>query len=402
MHNKLIIIWLISALLGFLIAPEQGVSKIFFPFAAVTILVFTFSYVRLRYAEYLLFFSISFASLFGLTQTLTGSHAESSNVILYGLSFYTASIAYLLANNSLNTSSLWSISNPLLLSTGPIALFYKSISYKKSKERFKYYIPFVIIGIFMFKVVASPLTEYFFLLEKTDIVSSLLFAVIFELFIYMNFCGLSLLIYGIFGVLGYRIPLNFKQPFSSANLVEFWRGWHRSLSAVLKILFYKPLRGKFSLFVALMGVYFASAMWHGVTFNFLVWGVFNAIFFWLTIQLLKRKFNILAFVLMPFIIVIGRLIFADSDTNRLIQKLSFDFTNFDVISSILNTQIHSLISLLLGVAIVFIEFSFRNARVMQKRNYKYLRTPKMLALLCFIGLLFISNVGVDYAVYGQR
>ena len=90
----------------------------------------------------------------------------------------------------------------------------------------------------MFQVVANPLTEFFFLIEKTDAVSSIFFAGIFELFVYMNFCGLSLLIYGIFGLIGYKIPLNFKQPFSSNNIIEFWRGWHTSLSEVLKELFY--------------------------------------------------------------------------------------------------------------------------------------------------------------------
>ena len=50
-------------------------------------------------APYILFFTISFTSLIGLTKTLTGSHATSSIPMLYGLSFYTASIAYLHKKN---------------------------------------------------------------------------------------------------------------------------------------------------------------------------------------------------------------------------------------------------------------------------------------------------------------
>ena len=402
MYRNQLTIWWIAALTCYALSYEQGLSKILIPLVIVACLTFSFQYLHFKYIEYLFFFSISITSFFGLTKTLTGSHAESNNIFLFGLSFYTASIAYLIANKSFNISKILNVSNPLLLSTGPIALFCHSILHKKIKERFKYYFPFIIIGVFMFQVVASPLTEFFFLLEATDLVSSVVFAVIFEIFVYMNFCGLSLLIYGLFGLLGYRIPLNFKQPFSSSNIVEFWRGWHRSLSQVLKVLFYQRLRTKFPLFISLMGVYLASAMWHGVTFNFFIWGAFHTFFCWLTIRLLKNGNTLLPFALMPIVIVIGRLIFADSDTDRLIEKLLFSFDGFDGVTPLLGVPKHALISLFFGFLIIFIEFSFRNAKVMQKRNYKYLRTPIMLSILCILGVLFVSNVGLDYAVYGQR
>ena len=399
-------IWLIAALLSIVFSFELGLveslGKIFIPLSVVSCLALLHQRLNIRYIEYLLFFSISITSLFGLTQTLTGSHAESSNMLLYGLSFYTASIAYLIAVKSFNYSKIFNISNPLLLITGPIALFIQPITHKKINNRIKYYFPFIIIGVFMFQVVGSPLTEFFYLIDRTDVVSSILFAAIFELFVYMNFCGLSLLIYGLFGVLGYRIPLNFKQPFSSSNIVEFWRGWHISLSQVLKVLFYKKLRAKFSLFISLVGVYVSSAMWHGVALNFFIWGLFHAILFWLSLRLMKLGKFYLPLLMMPIIIVIGRLIFADSNTERLIQKLSFNFDGFDGAFSILTVSIHSHISLIFGFCLIFVEFAFRKTRVMRKRNYKYLRSPFMLCVLCILGLLLISNVGVDYAVYGQR
>ena len=228
------------------------------------------------------------------------------------------------------------------------------------------------------------------------------FAAIFELFVYVNFCGLSLLIYGVFGVLGFRIPLNFRQPFSSNNIIDFWKGWHTSLSQVLKVLFYNPIRKKYSLLIALLVVYVASAIWHGVTFNFLLWGSFHAIFFWLTIKILKQKNSLLPLLLLPIIIVIGRLIFADSDTSRLLDKLKFSFDGFGVIDAALDVPSNSHVSLLLGILIVACEFIFKKSKIMQKRNYKFMRTPVSLLILCTLGILFASNVGIDYAVYGQR
>ena len=202
--------WVIACGLLVAVSGSFDVENFFVPL----IFVFAFAFVNTKYqmkhVEYLLFFSISFASLLGFTETLTGSHAESSNILLYGLSFYTASMAYLITQNKFNYQSVLSISNPLLLSTGPIALYFKRISYKSLRHRIEYYVPFIIVGTFMFQIIGSPLSEFFFLIDKRDIVSSLIFAVIFELFVYVNFCGLSLLIYGVFGVLGFRIPLNFR------------------------------------------------------------------------------------------------------------------------------------------------------------------------------------------------
>jgi alginate O-acetyltransferase complex protein AlgI len=394
--------WVIACILLVAVSGSFDFEKFLVPLLAVLALTFFNAIYQLPYLQYLLFFSISVASLLGFTETLTGSHAESSNVLLYGLSFYTASMAYLITQNKLNYQSVLSVSNPLLLSTGPIALYFKRISYKSLRQRIEYYVPFIIVGTFMFQVIGSPLTEFFFLIDKRDIVSSLTFAAIFELFVYVNFCGLSLLIYGVFGVLGFRIPLNFRQPFSSSNIIEFWKGWHTSLSQVLKVLFYNPIRKKYSLLTALLVVYVASAMWHGVTFNFLLWGLFHACSFWLTIKLLKRNISLLSLVLLPFIIVIGRLIFADNDTARLLDKLTFSFDGFGMIDALLTAPLVSLVSLLFGILIVACEFIFKKSKIMQKRNYKFLRTPMSLLILCTLGILFESNVGVDYAVYGQR
>lgn len=205
----------------------------------------TFNYFLLKYNYiiiYILFFLISFCSLVGLSKTLTGSYSQSLTVYTYGLSFYTLTLAYLSKTKKLNINTPFIATNPLLLITGPVATSFKTFYYRSLKNRFNYYFPFIILGIFLQQIIATPLTKTFFLIESTDLVSTIIFGVIFEIFVYSNFCGLSLIIYGILGIIGVKIPLNFKQPFSSKNLVEFWRGWHTSLSTVLKELFYLPIK----------------------------------------------------------------------------------------------------------------------------------------------------------------
>ncbi len=397
-----IFVWMLAALAIYFVSDGLSFVHFIIPFLIVSSFAIIISKYRLRNIEYLLFFIISITSLLGFTETLTGFYAESTNALFYGLSFYSASMAYLIALKRFGYQSVLAISNPLLLSTGPIALFFRNISYKSLRKRIEYFFPFIIVGMFMFQIVGSPLTEFFFLIESTDVVSSITFAAIFEIFVYANFCGLSLMIYGLFGLFGYRIPLNFNQPFSSSNIIEFWRGWHTSLSQVLKVLFYKPLRKKRSLFIALVGTYLASAMWHGVTLNFLLWGLFHASFFWLSIKLLKGNNSFLPILLMPFIIILGRLLFAENDTERLFEKLTFSFNGFDVFTKLLSVPMLSKAALLFGVALIVSEFIFKNTKIMRKRNYKFLRIPLSLFLLCGLGVLFASSIGVDYAVYGQR
>lgn len=360
---------------------------------------------RNNFIPYLLFFSISFTSFVGLTKPLTGSHALSPIPILYGLSFFSASIAYLHKKRQLKFSDIWKVSNPLLLFTGPISLFLKDINYKKLKNRINYFFPFITIGLFYFVIIGSPLTVYMSLVDQTDIVSSILFAIIFEVFVYANFCGLSLLVYGFAGIIGFKIPLNFKQPFTASNIIEFWRGWHTSLSAVLKELFFKPLRNKIGIFFTLIVVYLSSAMWHGISINFLLWGFFHAIIFYATILIYRLKIPFLKFfspLLMFIAVIFGRLLFADSDYTRLIEKLKFEFVDYNALSIFLHKPSTSLIALLLGMILILIEFVFRENKYIKKRNYKHLRLPISQFILMVIFVLLAINLGANYAIYGQR
>jgi alginate O-acetyltransferase complex protein AlgI len=369
------------------------------------IIVFLLAKKTYRWISYILFFAISITSFFGYTEVLTGSHAVSDNFLFYGLSFYTASIAYLNSKRKLTLIDSLKVSNPLLIFTGPIALFVRPIAHRSVYQRILYFLPFSIIGIFYFQIVGAPLSAYMFLIHATDLVSALTFAFIFEIFVYANFCGLSLIVYSISGILGYKLPLNFRQPFSATNVVEFWKGWHTSLSSVLKELFYTPARKVLGSFGALLLVYFSSAMWHGITFNFLVWGVFHALCFYITVKVLKSNSSfksLITFLVMIFGVVLGRLIFADNNTSRLLEKLTFQYDGLNSFAQISSTPTVSKVALILGLIFVMGELLLRNNKFVKKRNYKHLRTPTAQLFLLGIIVLLAMNVGGDYAIYGQR
>ena len=406
---KFILLWLIGSifyLISFTNSEFTSIGVIApLLFCSLSIIIFrSLPYGNFRtLIAYLLFFSTSILSFNNFLTPLTGAVNESSNVLLFGFSFYTASLAYLAMNSGTpNLLSAFKIANPLLLATGPIALFIKNYSYRKLHFRVNYYLPFFIVGLFLFQIVGAPLIPAFELIKATDAVGSILFAIIFELFVYMNFCGLSLMLYGLFGIAGCKIPLNFKQPFSSSNIIEFWRGWHISLSAVLKLLFYLPLRINFPPSIALLGVFLASAMWHGITFNFLIWGCFHTLVFIATLFLLKNNIRFLPTIILVIGIILGRLIFAESDIDRLIQKLLFSYEGLGALDIIWSLPTTTKVSLILGFSLIGIEYFFQNKKMIKKRNYKYLRTPISLVIMLVITILLIDQGTFNYAVYGQR
>lgn len=370
---------------------------------AICIVLTKISSLASKIIPYLLFFLITGTSFLGLSKTLTGSYSESSYTALYGFSFYTASLAYATKKGLLADSSSYVVSNPLLLVTGPVATTFKSIDYLSAKKRLDYYLPFILLGAFLHQIIATPLTPLFSLIEKTDIASSIVFAIIFEVFVYSNFAGLSLIIFGIMGIIGIQIPLNFRQPFTSSNMVEFWRGWHTSFSAVLKELFFGPVKKVLGTNAAILMVFVSSALWHGVSLNFLLWGIFHAICFGGTVFMLKKGILIIPTMVQIFGIVIARMISADSNSSRLYEKLRFGFTGFDIFKDLLSMGSHTKLALVLGLTFIFAEMAFKRSKHFRSRKYKFYRLPWVQFFLLLVLLTFVAtNSGINYAVYGQR
>lgn len=101
----------------------------------------------------------------------------------------------------------------------------------------------------------------------------------YSFLIYSDFAGYSLIAIGIAKMIGLNIPSNFNNPFLSVNLTEFWRRWHISLSKFLRDYLYIPLGGsKFGLVINcrnILIVMFLGGLWHGASFNFIIWGLLH-------------------------------------------------------------------------------------------------------------------------------
>ncbi|MCX6295559.1 MAG: MBOAT family protein, partial [Bacteroidetes bacterium] len=98
----------------------------------------------------------------------------------------------------------------------------------------------------------------------------------YAMVIYCDFSGYSDMAIGMARWMGFTINENFDSPYQSSSITEFWRRWHMSLSSWLKDYLYISLGGnrvrKFRQYVNLMITMLLGGLWHGASFNFIVWG----------------------------------------------------------------------------------------------------------------------------------
>lgn len=110
------------------------------------------------------------------------------------------------------------------------------------------------------------------------LIASLLFAVQ----IFCDFSGYSDIAVGCAKLFGVELTENFKNPYGSKSIKEFWNRWHISLSKWLRDYIYFPLGGsrvkKFRWVLNIMIVFFISGLWHGANYTFIVWGLLHGAF----------------------------------------------------------------------------------------------------------------------------
>lgn len=103
----------------------------------------------------------------------------------------------------------------------------------------------------------------------------------FTLQIYFDFSGYSDMAIGLGKMLGFNFPKNFDYPYNSKTVSEFWRRWHMTLGGWFKSYVYFPLggskKGKLSTIRNLLIVWFLTGMWHGASWNFIIWGVYYGV-----------------------------------------------------------------------------------------------------------------------------
>ncbi len=110
----------------------------------------------------------------------------------------------------------------------------------------------------------------------------LIASILFAFQIYCDFAGYSTIAMGVSEILGFRLMENFNAPYFAQSAAEFWRRWHISLSTWFKDYLYIPLggsrKGKLRKYLNLFLVFLVSGLWHGASWNYIIWGGINGMF----------------------------------------------------------------------------------------------------------------------------
>lgn len=273
--------------------------------------------------KYSLFFAVAFnlallcyfkyANFFIESLNSFGLGIENKKILLpIGISFFTFhAISYLVdiyrkkcqVQKNILDLALYISFFPQLIA-GPIVRYnfiqrfltlrhYSSLTISYGVRRF-------IIGLGKKILIANPLGEIANLVFSSgvsDITSWVAWFALacYTLQIYFDFSGYSDMAIGLARIFGFKFPENFNYPYISRSIKEFWRRWHLSLSSWFRDYLYIPLGGNrvsvAKQYFNLVLVFFLCGLWHGASWNFVIWGLFHGLF--LVLERGKRYSKIL-------------------------------------------------------------------------------------------------------------
>ncbi|MGN0305087.1 MAG: MBOAT family O-acyltransferase, partial [Lachnospiraceae bacterium] len=139
--------------------------------------------------------------------------------------------------------------------------------------------------------------------------------------IYFDFYGYSLMAKGLGRIMGFSFPDNFRQPYLSKTMTEFWRRWHITLGSWFREYVYIPLGGnRKHTYWNLLIVWLLTGLWHGASWNFLLWGMIC--FFLIALEKagmekVMERFPLLGHGYMLLVIPLFWLVFAVTDLGQM-------------------------------------------------------------------------------------
>lgn len=305
------------------------------------------------------------------------SNVDTSGIILpIGISFFTfQSISYLIdvhrgdvkgQNNIINLGMYISLFPQLI--AGPIVRYSdinKEIDERTySKESFNSGISRFIIGLSKKVIIANNvglIADKVFEISPNDLSSSLTWIgiICYSLQIYYDFSGYSDMAIGLGRMFGFNFKENFNHPYISISIQDFWRRWHISLSTWFRDYLYIPLggnrKGNIRTYINLLIVFFITGLWHGASWNFVIWGLFHGLFLMIErlglLSKIPSKLSIIKRIYTLLIILIGWVIFRSENMEYAIQFISrmFSFSSGNNATPYLYINTFVVLNIVIGI-----------------------------------------------------
>lgn len=297
----------------------------------------------LLFFKYTDFFLTAANSFFGTDFSLLGL------ALPIGISFYTfQAISY---NIDVYRGDVPAQKNPLKLAlyvslfpqlvAGPIVRYSnieKALNERQhSIENFSFGVRRFVTGLAKKVLLANSLGSLCEVFRDTDEKSTLFFwvyAVAYSLQVYFDFSGYSDMAIGLGKIFGFEFMENFRYPYVSTSVTEFWRRWHISLGSWFRDYVYIPMGGNRvktpRFFFNILTVWFLTGFWHGADWTFIIWGLYFA-----ALLLIEKSFpkkikdkvpSVLGHIYLIFAVLVGFVIFNGSGVEGVLYDLRGMFT----------------------------------------------------------------------------
>lgn len=185
----------------------------------------------------------------------------------------------------------------------------------------------VILGLAKKVIIANNLytiveTFYGSSITSLSIFGNLYTVIVYSLYVYFDFSGYSDMAIGLGRMFGFHFNENFTHPFACTTVAEFWQRWHISLGSFFRdYLLYVPIFGQPRKYFNLFLVWFCTGLWHGASWNYVLWGLYFGLFLFfeqtIAKKWLKKWPSWVKFIYSKIVIVIGFGIFFFEDLSQL-------------------------------------------------------------------------------------
>lgn len=264
-------------------------------------------------------------------------------------------------------------------------------------------------------VMAEVVTVVFGLeAAQLDVRVAWLGALAYTLQIYFDFSGYSDMAIGLGWIFGFHFKENFDHPYTSDSIQMFWRRWHISLSSWFRDYLYIPLggnrKGKLRTYLNKYIVFFCTGLWHGASWNYVLWGLWHGTFLVaedtvLPVKRLKGRARWLGHLYTMLVVVLGFVLFRAADLRQagIMFQAMFAGFRFTVESGAAWAQITDrlhLSALLLGAVASLPILSYGRKAADRYPLLEKLSYPAVLALY-LVDLLHLSAASYVPFIYFQ-
>lgn len=231
----------------------------------------------------------------------------------------------------------------------------------------------------------------------------ILIATLFFAFqLYFDFSAYSDIAIGVARTLGFNLSINFRRPYLSSSFSDFWSRWHISLSSWFKDYLYIPLggnrNGKYKIIRNIIIVFVVSGLWHGASWNFVIWGGLNGMFLILFDSMLtkSKKFYLPKSMFVVSCWILSLVFFrAETLNDSIIAFSNFGFNNVSKLYTFGLNSVEIHLTFLLLIGSLFFEFlSEKRINVIDWILVKPFFIRYSFYLILIISILLFGSYGV--------